>query len=207
MSEDQKRELDENEGNELVVAEDEKEVELMDSVQQFAQSLGRKYGTPIQRKILAVKVIPEFRLFTVTKICGMLKIDRGSWYKNHANEKFRANCLELAKNIKAQYAPEIMKAFLATALSGDVRAQLAYLQDVGILESQDTKAINVNVAIVAGELPNKRRQIMERFGITFSDRAISDVSIGTDSDKSTDQPDDSTPPTEGEGHDEQASSD
>lgn len=128
---------------EEIAAWAEKQKDIKDTppeeiVAQIFDAIPVDLGTVNERKIMAVKLIPEHRYWSVTKICTIAGIDRKAWSRAHRREDFAARCIEFIKAIKGTFIPQIYMAMVKNALDGDTAAQKSLLEDVkAITRGQD----------------------------------------------------------------------
>jgi hypothetical protein len=143
-------------------------------LQQIAETLPDEYGKLNRRKMLLSMLLPDMRDLSVTDKCRLIGFDRATWYRTINTAEFGEDCVKLARQIKGHRVGSILNAFLNNAELGgkqgygDTRAQIAYLQDVGILakpEKGETN-VNVNVAVVQQKREANIKTGLERFGYT-----------------------------------------
>lgn len=137
----------------------EKQAEVsVELIQQIADSMPAKLGNETERKMMAVKMIPGSHNLSITERCRIAGIDRTMWYYNLGKPKFNERCIEATKRFKGQYTPEVFTAFIENAISGDSKAQIDYLREVGFFPKPEKGAPRpdsptqiVNVAVQNGE--------------------------------------------------------
>lgn len=123
-------------------------------------------GTVSERKVLAIKLMPEARMWTVRRICNVAKMSRPTWYAVHKSERFSDVCREFCRQIKGTYLPQVLQAFVQNAIDGNVTAQIKLLEegavfapeksDVNIIQhfnptgTKDADGIRGNLAAIIG---------------------------------------------------------
>jgi ACT domain-containing protein len=129
-----------------------------DKILQVFEGIDSNIGPLAMRKILAVKLLPEARWWTVTRCCEAIGISRRTWYDYHKSDEFGEVCVALCKKLLPKEAAPVLKAFVRDALNGESKNQMAFLQQVGILDKArgDTTIINNQVDITVIEAERKK---------------------------------------------------
>lgn len=132
--------------------------------------------TKAERKILAVKLLPQAPGLSDREMADLAKVSERHWYRVHAKEHFRLIAAEASKRYLGHKIPEITSAFVRDARFGNDTNQRAMMQQCGVLDKPE-KAGDTNIAltvtieekkIINKEIDESRNRWAESLGYTLS---------------------------------------
>lgn len=111
-----------------------------------------------EEKLLEVLLNPQYRMKSITDICGIAGIDRSTYYRAFAkpgfNELYKQKSIEL---VNQQVAP-VINAFVAEAKRGSFQHGKVLLEMGGVYtEKQQIEATNTNLNTELTDLPPEER--------------------------------------------------
>lgn len=158
---------------------DEKSDDFGEKALHLANSIPEDYGSLNVRKVLACQILDPTNELTIVNKCGLLGMSRQAWYDTIYRSDYAPTAIRLAILLKGSQALTITQRFMDNALYadkdkqfGNVTAQRAYLNDMGIIKEQPDTILNVSLELTQQERLSNQQSGLNKFGFIVDGRQV-----------------------------------
>jgi hypothetical protein len=146
----------------------ENSFDLSNKIEIVAKSISPEDGSWALRKVLAANLIDWPDKIPVIDKISAAHVSSDTWYRVMTKPEYAAASLKWAKRLFGAAAGPVAISFLKNAtVEGDVKAQIAYLQTVTVLDKAAGNTTNLNVGInITVEEIEEQRTTNQRVGLS-----------------------------------------
>jgi hypothetical protein len=176
MDRDKRRETAKAKRREAARVKRQNLADFADNARQLAMTLPVDLGTPKERIVLAMKLLPDSWDIPVVQKCNAIGMNRQVWYRIHNRPGFSDRCIRAAKSILGAQAPEVLTKYIETLMkTQSVDAQFNFLKAIGVLnekhddkDDQQAPAVgNLILQLFSGLGDEERRNIRDGIAAAF----------------------------------------
>ncbi len=147
---------------------DDNKSEIKTEIDHITKQFKEKELTRVDKKVLAIKILPHSSILSITDKCKLLNIGRRSWYK--ANDKPIIGDLvsKYSKLLLSDYTPDVLRTHANLALLGSESACVKVLEETGVYDKPNANtniALNVNVEKIETERNASLKTGLEKLGL------------------------------------------
>lgn len=142
---------------------------VKNSVADLCRSMQHLNLTQTERKILAVKLLPQCLEWTIREMAAAIEVPERTWRQAVLRERFKDEAVKFVKQFFVSEIPDIARAYLRLAKSGDRQACERLLVEGRAIAPPVKGDVNVAVAVTVEESDDKLKEGLNRFGYAISD--------------------------------------